>query len=296
MGELASIGSSALRAIASVIFTGLSGRFDPMVTNTGKCIVATVFFALTLLALGDLGTVATVSPASLGWLALSAVVGLAIGDTAYFRSLTRIGPRRTLLIMALVPPMTATVGVLVLDDPFTGAMLLGMAVTLAGVAWVIRERAPNVRADYIDPATMREGVALSVVASIGQTGGIILTKLAAADLSALTLSGVRLAFAAVVLVGMCLASGRAHRLVVLFTGPGLPRLLLATSLGTYGGIWLMNIGILGSPVGVASTLQSLSPIFILPLAWYWQREHVSPRAVVGAVIATLGVALLFLLR
>ena len=44
------------------------------------------------------------------WLALSGVIGLAIGDTLLFEALTRIGPRRSLLFMALAHPSPQSPG------------------------------------------------------------------------------------------------------------------------------------------------------------------------------------------
>ena len=48
-----------------------------------------------------------------------------------------------------------------------------------------------------------------------------------------------------------------------------------------------------APVGVAQTLCSLAPVFLLPFAVVIHKERVSPRAVVGAVMAVAGTALLF---
>ena len=41
--------------------------------------------------------------------------------------------------------------------------------------------------------------------------------------------------------------------------------------------------------GIAATLMSLSPIFILPVAKVVEGETISPRAVLGAVIAVVSI-------
>jgi drug/metabolite transporter (DMT)-like permease len=51
-----------------------------------------------------------------------------------------------------------------------------------------------------------------------------------------------------------------------------------------------------APVGVAQTLMALPPVLILPLARVIYTEHISVRAVLGAVVAVGGVALLFVAR
>ena len=59
------------------------------------------------------------------------------------------------------------------------------------------------------------------------------------------------------------------------------------------GVWLSMVAIKLAPVGIASTLMALMPVTILPMTWLAYREKVSLRAIIGAVIACIGVALLF---
>jgi drug/metabolite transporter (DMT)-like permease len=47
-------------------------------------------------------------------------------------------------------------------------------------------------------------------------------------------------------------------------------------------------------VGIASTLMALSPIMLIPLERWVFDERVSPRAVIGTVIALAGSAMIFL--
>ena len=47
-------------------------------------------------------------------------------------------------------------------------------------------------------------------------------------------------------------------------------------------------------VGVAQTLCSLSPVFILPFAVWFEKERIGIRAILGATVAVCGSALLFL--
>lgn len=293
MGELAALTSSAMWAVASLLFAQVGRDVAPVVINLLKCAIGLALMVVTLLLLEG-----TVWPTGIGgralvWLALSGFVGLTIGDTAFFQSLVRIGPRRTLLLFALVPPMTAVLGALVLGEPITIALGVGMALTLGGITWVIRERQPDDAAT--GASVVRAGVAFGILAAICQSAGNVLTKLGATEASALAVSVVRLAFGGlgiglqVALMGRLLEATKPLRSRVQGS-----RLALGTFLGTYIGIWLMNAGLMGADVGVASTLNSTSPIFVLPLAVFVLGERVSARAVFGAVLAVAGVAVLFL--
>jgi len=75
------------------------------------------------------------------------------------------------------------------------------------------------------------------------------------------------------------------------TGPWFT-LGVAILLGTVFGIWLQQTSFkLSLNVGVASTLLSTSPLFVLPITAALG-ERVTWRAVIGATVGVLGIALL----
>lgn len=73
-------------------------------------------------------------------LGASGVIGLVLGDQCIIVALIHLGPRVTLLIATLVPPITALMGWRILDERLGWMHLGGMALTLAGIAWVVMER------------------------------------------------------------------------------------------------------------------------------------------------------------
>ncbi len=294
MGEIAALSASAVWAVASLLFA-LLGRTLPAATlNLLKCSIAlALLWATMLLVEGTLWP--AMAGADLALLAVSGFIGLTVGDTAFFESLNRLGPRRAILLSSLVPPLTAIAGLVVLSEPFTPPMLLGMALTLGGVTWVIRERAPERDGSTLAASVVRAGVAFGVLGGVCQVFVNVITKYAGGDLTALQVSVVRLSFGVIGLGLQAAIRGRLPGVRATFANRrALAALLGATLLGTYLGVWLMNIGLLYAPVGIASTLNSTSPIFVLPLAVLVLREKVSARAVVGAVLAVGGVAVLFL--
>ena len=64
--------------------------------------------------------------------------------------------------------------------------------------------------------------------------------------------------------------------------------------GPFLGVWLSQVAIKYTATGIASTILSTTPIFLIPVAAVVERERTTPRAVIGAVVAVAGVALLFL--
>ena len=63
--------------------------------------------------------------------------------------------------------------------------------------------------------------------------------------------------------------------------------------GPFLGVWASLIAVDLAPLGIAQTLCSLTPIFILPTVAILHKERVSLRAVAGALVAVIGAALLF---
>jgi drug/metabolite transporter (DMT)-like permease len=299
IGPLASVASSFIWAIASVVFMRLGARNSPEAMNFGKCAIALVLMMLTLAVLQGSPLPQAMSLTGFGWYALSALVGLTIGDTAYFYALTRLGARRALMFSALVPAMTAAFGVAFLGESLTPVMLGGMAMTVAGVTIVIRERtAPAADAPAERPVDAA-GIALGVLAALSQATGSVLTRAASGhdEAGALEISIARLAVAVVGIVVVLAVRGRLREIPALFVDRRSTRLIVAGSLlGTYLGVWLMNIGIVYSAnVGVAATLNSTSPLFILPVGRIMLGERVTIRALLGAVLAVAGIAVLVLM-
>ena len=58
------------------------------------------------------------------------------------------------------------------------------------------------------------------------------------------------------------------------------------------GIWLQQISLRYAAAGVAQTLFATSPLFVIPIV-ACTGERVSVRALLGALLAILGVGLLF---
>jgi drug/metabolite transporter (DMT)-like permease len=63
--------------------------------------------------------------------------------------------------------------------------------------------------------------------------------------------------------------------------------------GPFLGMTLSLVAISETATGIASTLTSLMPVFIIPVVWIIYREKTSWRGIIGAIIAVIGVAILF---
>ena len=64
--------------------------------------------------------------------------------------------------------------------------------------------------------------------------------------------------------------------------------------GPFLGVWLSQVAIKHSPTGIAATILSTTPIFLIPVSAWVEGERPTVKAVTGAMVAVAGVALLFL--
>ncbi len=307
-GPAAAVATSVLWTGTTLFFTAASKRLGPTVVNAAR-----IFLAVGLLAATHKLWAGTWLPqAHFGqvvFLAASGIVGLTLGDQALFTAYLDIGPRMAMLIMTTSPLFAALFGWVVLGETLHSLAWLGIALTLCGVGWVVRER-PRGREASHQPHR-RRGIILAFVAAACQAGGLLLSKQGMGhgwlpedqhlDPQAATL--LRMVFAALgilPILALHAARERRHRANDMtpvrlgFPAAGLSFMVLGTIFGPYLGVWMSLVASDLAPLGIAQTLCSLSPIFLLPLVAVIYKEQVSRRAVTGAFIAVGGSALLFI--
>jgi len=294
-GELAALGGALLWAIASVLYRRAGEQVPPRELNLLKGLLGAGLLALTAWALRDPFPAA--QPWAIGLLLLSGALGIGLGDTAYFQALNDLGARQALLIEILAPPAAALIAWAALGEALRPAAWAGIALTVAGVAWVVTERRPDEPgAGSPLPAHRARGIVAGLLAALAQAGGAVLSRAAldGTQVSPLWSAVLRLAAGVGVLVVWLVVARRPlgglrvrdHR------GRLWGVLLGAILLGTYLALWLQQVSLQRVPAGIAQTLYATSPLFVLPLA-AWTGERVSPRAIVGVVVALGGVGLLF---
>lgn len=292
-GEVAALSGALLWAAASVLYRRAGEQIAPRELNLLKGLLGAALLALTAWALRT--PFPTAQPWAIGLLLLSGALGIGLGDTAYFQALNDLGARQALLIEVLAPPAAALLAWAALGETLGAAAWAGIALTAAGVAWVVTERGEKGAGALRRPHRAR-GIGAGLVAALAQAGGAVLSRAAldGTQVSPLWSAVLRLAAGAAVLL-VWLAAAR-RPLGGLPVGAGRRRLWAtvvgAILLGTYLALWLQQVSLQLVPAGIAQTLFATSPLFVLPLA-AWSGERVSPRAVLGAIVALGGVALLF---
>ncbi|WP_295073075.1 DMT family transporter [Tabrizicola sp.] len=289
--ELAALGTATCWAMTGILASDAIRALGAFHFNLIRQAFVTILLAGIVLASGTLGLP--------GWqavavLAVSGVVGILLGDTLNFAAVGRLGPRRAGAVFALNAPMAAVLGWLVLGERLGWQAGLGIAMTVAGVALAILGR-PASGAHRFE--TIRGGLGIGVIlglgAALGQAAGALIARPYMAG-------GLDPYVGSLIRVG---ASGLAMGLVAaLPVAPPRPRevsrqvLLLTAATALIGlllGMTLFLYALQGSQTGIIATLSATSPVIILPLLWLRTGQRPSALSWAGAMLAVIGLALIF---
>ncbi len=301
IGELAAVGTSLCYAFGSTFFTFATRDLGVQRINRLRLALALLFVVgLHVLLLGR-WLPAELPTAQLGLLAASGIVGLVIGDAFLFQAFLMVGPRLSMLMMALAPVFaTIMARIFLLQEAVLPlAKLAGIVLAVAGIALVVTERRSGETQSGAQRGTGRHywiGLLYGLVASLGQAGGSVLSK-SVMDTGFEPISALLIRLAAATVVIWLLAVGQRQVLDTLrgLRMKGITALQLITGVvtGPVIGVWLTLIALQRTSTGVASTLTSLAPIFLIPVSAFVFKERVTWQAVLGTLVAFSGTVLLF---
>ncbi|MCH2124486.1 MAG: DMT family transporter [Pirellulaceae bacterium] len=292
-GEFAALAAAAFWAVASLLYgqTPLSAAG----MNFSKNVLAATLFLvqLAVLSFHHDRPVFSADAMAWAWLGCSGVIGIVLGDTFYFRSLQILGPRRALIVGTTAPIFGLAAGYLFLSEQPSLLALLGIALTVGGVTYVLAEPSSEEEQPGLYPGTTWAGIGYGTLGAICMTLGAVLSKIGMENCAAAEASFIRLLVSALGALVLLLVSRQLRTTLRQVKRPDvLRRFVPAVLCGTWLGIWFSQIAYKHATVGIGITLLSTSPLFVIPLVRIFFGIRVSPRAVVGTLIAMVGVALL----
>ncbi len=176
LGELAALGTVFCWTITGLSFEAAGKRIGSLSVNIIRLVLAAVILILLGYFRRGLPFPTDATAHNWLWLSISGLVGFGIGDLCLFRAFVLVGARISMLVMALVPPITALIGGLFLSETLLPRDWLGMTLTVAGVIWVVLERPARSVGKTSGNSRSLLGVCLAIGAAGGQAIGLILSK------------------------------------------------------------------------------------------------------------------------
>jgi len=282
-GVLAALGAAMAWTGASALWRSLSGRMTAIQLNAMKNGLASLLFLPVLITLPRNTDVQAVL-----LLLISGLIGIAAGDSFYLGALRRLGTRRTLTVEASGPVLASIAGVLLMGDSLQvrngfGALLVSSAVVLIA----LQAKETRTKKQRSIAADFGPGLLLAFMAVICGLSGAFLARhvLISSDLTPLQTASIRL-------LGGWL--GLLPLLKGIWSQAALSRreqwrLVIATVIGTNGGILLQQVVLQSMPVGEGVTLMATAPVMAL-FVGRMEGDPIQLSGVAAAVLALAGVA------
>lgn len=297
LGEIAALLTAACWTVTAMAFEIAGKRVGALSLSLIRLVIGLLFLAVYNVILND-GFLPTATGYQWFWLTLSGIVGFVLGDLFLFRAFILIGARISMLIMALVPPITALIGWITLGEILSGMEFLGMGITLLGIVLVISSKldlkqAFSGRKPRMGPLLL--GSILALGGAVGQAAGLVLSKKGMQDMNAFEATQIRI-MAGVVGFSLVITFFKRwnHLLGALKDVKAMKSITLGSLTGPFLGVSLSLLAVQHTDTGIAATLMALTPVMIIPPAILLHWERIRWIEIAGAVVSLAGVALFFL--
>jgi drug/metabolite transporter (DMT)-like permease len=294
IGEIAALTTSLLFSATSTLFTLAGRQVGAVIVNRTRLILA-IIFLLTAHFLLKTPAPSDINTQQLFWLSISGIVGLVLGDAFLFQAFIWIGPRLSMLLMALVPAVSTFLAWVFLNETLSPGQLFAIFLTLVGISWVVMRSNQDQNHKYLDKGNYSLGILYGLAAASGQAIGLVTAKQGlGSDLSPLTGTLIRMIAAAITLWGFTFIKREVKTtLNTILKNPNAGKLIMAGAFtGPFLGVTFSLIAIQNTEVGIASTLMALTPIILLPVGYFFFKERFGWDAVLGTILAVIGVGLL----
>ncbi len=293
LGEFAALLVAFFWTISALAFESASRKAGSLPVNFLRLIVGFIFLSTFTFIRRKLVLPTDASAENWMWLSLSGFVGFVFGDLFLFKAFTVIGSRFSMLIMTLVPPITALFGWIILGEHLTLVNYFGMALTFTGIALAIFNR--DGAGEKLSLKLAPSGILYALGGAVGQALGLILSKLGVKDYDPFSATQIRV-IAGLAGFSVLITLMRRWKNVgkAITDRKSMKALTLGAFFGPFLGVSFSLIAVIYTEAGIASTIMALVPIFIIIPYAILYKERIKPAEVIGAVISVAGVALFFI--
>jgi len=283
---LFSVLASLIWAFSVVLFR-LSGRsFPPLSLNVFKNAIATVLLGATLLVTAR-SSFPQAPVRDYVLLALSGVLGIALADTLFFKSLNLVGAGLSQVIGCCYSPLVVLISAAVFRERLSVGDVIGACLILAGVALSTGHEPPA----GVTRADLRRGTVLGVLAFALMALGVVVAKPVLDRSPVLWSSTVRMVAGVAALLGLVVVSpGRRSVWSAFRPSPSWRFAIPGSVLGAYLAMIVWIAGIKYTLASTASILNQTSAVFVLPIAAVVLHERITARKLVAVALALAGVA------
>lgn len=290
-GEFFALFTAISWTFSSLTFGKISKEYDTQVANFLRVTIGTIMVGFVCL----FGSRHLFLPTDVTWenlkiISLSGFIGMFLGDLFLFKAYNMIGARVTMLIMALSPIIVSIIDFLFLGVTLYPIQIFAILITCLGIILVIFKTEDK----KISLGFSVKGLLYAFLATLGQSLGVILTKLGSTTYDSLATSQIRLGVAIFFFGAVVLYEGKARETIKMITSKKALSLLLIGTFFSVFGIAALIEAFKSANASIASTISSTSPIIMIPCSILFYKEKIRKNEIIGAIISVVGLSIFFL--
>jgi drug/metabolite transporter (DMT)-like permease len=292
-GEFAALLTAIFWTVTALAFENATNRIGTVAVNILRLVIGLVFLSIYTFISRGMILPSDATSYNWIWLALSGLVGFVFGDFFLFKSYTIIGSRFSMLIMTLVPPITAFFSFLIIGERLTLLHGLGMTLTFTGISMAIFGRSGE--NEKLSLKLAPRGILYAFGGAVGQALGLVLSKLGLRDYDPFAATQIRIIAGIagyLALVTLLFRWGSVTK--ALRNKEGMAYTTLGAFFGPFLGVSFSLVAVKYTEAGIASTIMALVPVFIILPAVALYKEKVTLSEMTGAFVSVGGVALFFM--
>lgn len=294
VGEIAALMAAFSFSVTSLCFT-FAGRKLNAITTLALTLPIS-WLSMILVHQVSLGEFFPIHAAPERWFYLGMSGFLAFVVSSYFmlNAFQYIGPRLSTLIASFAPVLGAILGWIFLGQTLPPHSMIGIFVVLFGIVWVVAER--NGGNSGIENPNLRRGIFSACLATLMQASAFVFSSQGVTgDFSPFSGSLIRVTVGLISIWVLVAFQGNVKTTVALYK-QDLQVFLQLTGAAISGpviGASFLLFAFQFVPIGVATTLSQTTSIILIPLSYFIFKERISLRAIVGTIVAIIGIAIMF---
>jgi drug/metabolite transporter (DMT)-like permease len=288
IGEIAGLGVALCWTMSALFFEKAGYKIGSLSVNFIRLFLAIIFLGITTYFTRGIFFPSDATTHQWFWLGLSGFIGFFLGDLFLFQSYMVIGSRTAALIMSFAPMLTAIIGWFFLHEKLSGMNIAGITISFIGIAIAISNRRMKLNIPF-------KGFLLAFGGATGQAVGLILSKKGMGDYDPIAATQIRALFGLVSFSVLITAIRYWGKIGAAFKHKNsIASVTVGSVFGPFIGVALSLFAIQQTKTGIASTLMSMVPIFIIIPSALMFKERITAQQVIGAGVSICGASLFFM--
>ena len=287
LGSLFGLSCAVVWSLTVLLFKGVTEKISPNIFNFTKNFIALIFLTLTILIF-DRGRIESVGTLPFFYLFVSGFVGLGFADSLFLYCLKKVGAGWMAIVETAYTPFVFLFSLVLLAESISIREAVGVIIIIGALLMINLES--NSDKSFADK-DFAVGIAAGILSLLLVAFGVVLTKVALAEVSLFYAVEIRL-IGGVLGTAMLLLLRRPHlarEIQEIKNFPSKSKLIAISLFGTYLTLLLWIGGFKYQKATITAVLNQTSTVFTLFASVIFLKEKLTKTKVVVSVLAFIGV-------